>query len=124
MVMVFFILLTCGDFLLTKIGCFRLTLFGYFRLTLTQSINLLFQLLYELSIFLKYPFLYSHSVYHKSLFLQSIFKDTKNTFLFYNNIFILFLIIDKHKNKEQYIQMYHSLFSLHFIYSIILHSFS
>ena len=35
MVMVFFILLNYGDFLLTKIGCFRLTLFGDFLLTLT-----------------------------------------------------------------------------------------
>ena len=36
MVMVFFILLNYGDFLLTKIGCFRLTLFGDFLLTLTK----------------------------------------------------------------------------------------
>ena len=36
MVMVFFILLNYGDFLLTKIGCFRLTLFGDFLLTLTS----------------------------------------------------------------------------------------
>lgn len=35
MVMVFFILLNYGDFLLTKIGCFRLTLFGDYLLTLT-----------------------------------------------------------------------------------------
>ena len=37
MVMVFFILLNYGDFLLTKIGCFRLTLFGDFHLTLTVA---------------------------------------------------------------------------------------
>lgn len=39
MVMVFFILLNYGDFLLTKIGCFRLTLFGDFLLTLTLAIQ-------------------------------------------------------------------------------------
>ena len=39
MVMVFFILLNYGDFLLTKIGCFRLTLFGDFHLTLTRLTN-------------------------------------------------------------------------------------
>lgn len=37
MVMVFFILLNYGDFLLTKIGCFRLTLFGDYLLTLTAA---------------------------------------------------------------------------------------
>ena len=30
--------------------------------------------------------------------------------LFYNNIFILTINFNQHKNKEQYIQMYHSLF--------------
>ena len=45
MVMVFFILLNYGDFLLTKIGCFRLTLFGDFLLTLTTFLfyNALFK---------------------------------------------------------------------------------